>query len=211
MIDEGATVIFHTQSGRSWFWYIPLPDDHMSVGLVGPVDHLVKGRRGDPEQVFQTELEQCRPLAEKLVSAERLWPVRATRDFSYHSTQAAGDGWVLVGDAFGFIDPIYSSGVFLALKSSEMAADAIHEALVADDLSAARLSTFEPEYRRGVEALRKLVYAFYDPDFHFATFLKSHPNCRGQLIDLLMGNVFRKPVDELMEALDESVKLPSEG
>ncbi len=207
-IDEGATLILHTEGGRSWFWYIPLPNDQMSVGVVGPVDYLVKGRAGDPERVYQEELARCKPLVAKLARAERIRPMRATRDFSYHSRQAAGEGWVLVGDAFGFIDPIYSSGVFLALKSGEMAADAIHGALADDDLSRARLSTFEDELRVGVEAVRKLVYAFYDPDFHFATFLQRHPSCRGPLIDLLMGNVFRRPMAELMEALDRSVKLP---
>ncbi len=207
-IDEGATVIFHTDEGKSWFWYIPLPDDQMSVGVVGPVDYMVKGRAGDPEQVFHEELARCEPLQRKLANAERVKPMKAIRDFSYHSSQATGDGWVLVGDACGFIDPIYSSGVFLALKSGEMAADSIHEALVAGDLSRERLASFEPEYREGVEAMRKLVYAFYDPDFHFTTFLKRHPNCRGQLIDLLMGNVYRKPVGELIEALDEWVKPP---
>ncbi len=207
-IDEGATVIFHTESGDSWFWYIPLPDDQMSVGVVGPVGSLVKGRAGNPEQVFDEELAHCKPLVAKLAGAERIKPIRATRDFSYHSTQGAGDGWVLIGDAFGFIDPIYSTGVFLALKSGELAADAIHAGLEAGDVSHERLSTFESEFRGGVEAMRKLVYAFYDRDFHFASFLKEHPQCRSQLIDLLMGNVFRKPVDELLQALDEAVELP---
>lgn len=207
-IDEGATVILHTDMGESWFWYIPLPNDEMSVGVVGPVDYMIKGRAGDPEQVFQEELAKCVRLQEKLASAERIKPIRATRDFSYHATQAAGDGWALVGDAFGFIDPIYSSGVFLALKSGELVADAVHEALEADDVSRAKLSAFEPELRKGIEALRKLVYAFYDPDFHFASFLKQYPHCRSQLIDLLMGNVFRKPIDDLIAALDESLNLP---
>ncbi len=202
-LDEGATVIFHTEHGDSWFWYIPLPDNEMSVGVVGPVGRLVKA--GDPDQVFADELARCKPLQAKLENAERVRPMRATRDFSYRTTQGAGDGWVLVGDAFGFIDPIYSTGVFLALKSGELAADAIHEALEADDVSHAKLSTFEDEFRDGVEAMRKLVYAFYDPGFHFASFLKQRPECRSQLIDLLMGNVFSKPVDELMAGLDEAV------
>ena len=193
-IDEGATIIFHTEGAKSWFWYIPLPNDEMSVGVVGPVDHLVKGRAGDPERVFEEELERCEPLRAKLADAERVKPMRATRDFSYSTRQGAGDGWVLIGDAFGFIDPIYSTGVFLALE--------------AGDVSHARLSTFEEEFRAGVEAMRKLVYAFYDRGFHFASFLKEHPHCRPQLIDLLMGNVFRKDVGELLAALDQEVHLP---
>jgi flavin-dependent dehydrogenase len=202
-IDEGATVIFHTANRDSWFWYIPLPGDRMSVGVVGSVDHLVRDRAGDPERIFAEELALCPALQAKLASARPVEPMRAIRDFSYGANRVAGPGWVLTGDAYGFIDPIYSSGVFLALKSGEMAADAIHEALVADDLSAERLGGFEPELRQGSDALRKLVYAFYDREFHFGRFLRRHPDCREQLIDLLMGNVFRKPVGRLLQALDE--------
>lgn len=176
----------------------------MSVGVVGPVDHMVKGRIGDPERIFAEELALCPALREKLVSAHPVEPVRAIRDFSYSASRVAGPGWVLTGDAWGFIDPIYSSGVFLALRSGEMAADAIHEALAHDDLSAERLGAFEPELTQGSDALRKLVYAFYDRDFHFGRFLRRHPDCREQLIDLLMGNVFRKPMGRLLRALDET-------
>lgn len=204
-IDEGATVILHTVNGDSWFWYIPLPGDRMSVGVVGPVDHLIMNRIADPERVFAEELAKCPALQTKLASARSVEPVRAIRDFSYGASRVAGPGWVLAGDAFGFIDPIYSSGVFLALKSGELAADAIHEALDAGDLSAERLGAFEPELRRGSDALRKLVYAFYDEEFHFGRFLRRYPDCREQLVDLLMGNVFRKPVAVLLRALDETL------
>ena len=209
-IDEGATVILHTKNGDSWFWYIPLPGDLMSVGVVGPVDHMIKGRIADPEQVFAEELAFCPALQEKLAGATRVEPMRALRDFSYSASRVAGDGWVLTGDAFGFIDPIYSSGVFLALKSGELAADAIHDGLVGDDLSAGTLGAFEPELRSGSDALRKLVYAFYDEGFHFGRFLRRYPDCREPLIDLLMGNVFRKPVAHLLQALDETLAVGAE-
>ncbi len=201
-IDEGATLILHTDNRKAWFWFIPLPGDVVSVGVVGPVDYLVRGRDGDPETVFAEELERCPALAPRLAPARRVMPVRAIRDFSYKSRRLAGDGWVLAGDAFGFIDPIYSTGVFLALKSGEMAADAIHDALAAGDPSAERLGRFEPELRAGMEALRKLVYAFYDPRFSFAEFLRRHPGCRRQLVSMLVGNVYRDPIDELLAALD---------
>ena len=109
----------------------------------------------------------------------------------------------LIGDANGFIDPIYSTGVFLALTSGEMAADAIHEALSSNDLSAERLGAFTAKYLRGTEALRKLVYAFYDPAFSFAQFLRRHPDCRRDLINMLVGNVYREPIDRILAALEQ--------
>ncbi len=208
-IDEGATLIFHTDNRKAWFWFIPQPDDRVSIGVVGPLDYLIRGRQGDPEAVFAEELARCPALATRLASAQPVMPIRAIRDFSYRSRRIAGDGWVLAGDAFGFIDPIYSTGVFLALKSGEMAADAIHDALLAGDPSADRLGRFEPELRRGMEALRKLVYAYYDPGFSFSDFLRRYPNCRQQLVSMLVGNVYTDPIEEILAALD--VALPSPG
>ena len=203
--DAGATLILHTETRKSWFWFIPLPDDRVSVGVVGPVDYLVGGRDADPERVFQEELSHCPALQERLGSARQLLPVKVIRDYSYSVRSFAGEGWVLVGDAAGFIDPIYSSGVYLALVSGEMAADAICDALENTDFSPQRLGAFEPDLRRGMEAMAKLVFAFYSPEFSFGAFLKRYPDCRGQLVDLLMGNVFRRPVDELLAALDASL------
>lgn len=204
-IDEGATLILHAEGQDSWFWFIPLPDDTASVGVVGPVEHLVSGRTGDPEAVFAEELARCPALAERLEGAQKLFGVRALRDFSYRARRLAGDGWVLVGDAAGFIDPIYSTGVFLALKSGEMAADALVEGLARGDTSGEQLGRFAAEYTAGVDALRRLVYAFYDRGFSFSRFLARHPEHRRGVVNLLTGNVFREPVDGLLADLDRMV------
>lgn len=209
-IDEGATLVLHTEDASAWFWYIPLPDDRVSVGVVGSPETLIQGRSGDPQQVFDEELAKCKPLGPRLAGATQVFPVQALRDFTYRSSRIAGDGWVLVGDAFGFLDPIYSSGVFLALKSGELAADSVHEALTAGDLSAARLGAHGPGFLAGMEAMRKLVYAFYEDGFSFAKFLKAHPEHRLDIVNLLVGNV-HKPTNGLFEAMAEMVRLPEEA
>lgn len=201
-LAEGATLILHTRNQDSWFWFIPLPDDRVSVGVVGSVPYLVQGRDGDPQKVFEQELALCPALRERLDGARQVREVEVAKDFSYLSDRIAGDGWVMVGDAFGFLDPIYSSGVFLALESGEMAADAIVEALDEDDVSGARLGAFQERYVEGMKAIRRLIYAFYDKGFSFARFLERFPECRESVVDLLVGNVFRKDVSGLLEALD---------
>jgi flavin-dependent dehydrogenase len=209
-LDEGATLVLHTEDAKAWFWYIPLPDDRVSVGVVGSLDHLVAGRAGDPQQIFDEEVERCPALKPRLENASQVFPVQATRDFSYRCSRIAGDGWVLVGDAFGFLDPIYSSGVFLALKSGELAADSIHEALSEDDLSGARLGQHGPGFAAGMEAMRKLVYAFYEDGFSFAGFLKRFPEHRLNIVHLLVGNVFH-PTGELFKDMSEMVRLPEDA
>lgn len=209
-VDEGATLILHTADEDSWFWYIPLPDDLVSVGVVGKLEYLLTERSGTPEQVYAEELAKCPALQERLQGAEQIIDVQAQKDFSYISRRIAGNGWILAGDAFGFLDPIYSSGVFLALKSGEMAADSIADAFEADDFSATRLGQHGDSLVAGIEALRRLVYAFYDREFSFARFLRRFPDCRDDLTHLLMGNVFRRDFNGLLGHLGAAMDLPSD-
>ena len=212
-IDEGATLVLHTEDASGWFWYIPLPGDRVSVGVVGGIEQLVSSREGNPQAVFDEEVARCPEVRRRIEGARQAMPVQVLRDFSYRSSRIAGDGWVLVGDAFGFLDPIYSSGVLLALKSGELAADSIHAALsagTAGDLSGARLGAHGPEFLAGMEAMRKLVYAFYEPGFSFAKFLARFPDYRIDLIHLLVGNVLR-PTNGLFGSMGQMARLPEEA
>ena len=207
-VDAGATIIYHTRNQDSWFWYIPLPNDVVSVGVVGSLDYLLQNRKDDAQKIFDDEIEICPALKPRLENARQLFPFKVTKDFSYRANRLAGDGWVLVGDAFGFLDPIYSSGVFLALKSGEMAADAIVEAFEKNDFSGRQLGKFGSEYVSGMEAIRKLVYAFYTKKFSFAKFLKRFPDCRDEIVNILIGNVFRDEVNGIFKPMAEMCELP---
>ena len=113
-----------------------------------------------------------------------------------------------MGDAFGFLDPLYSSGVLLALKSGELAADAICEGLEKGDTSSAQLGKWGPGFDEGVDRMRRLVCEYYD-GFSFGKFVKSYPHLRGKVTDLLIGDLFHDGVDEVwkpMESLYEPGK-----
>ena len=214
-IDEGATLIMHTETKDSWFWSIPLPYNRTSIGVVGELDYLLQNRRDangklDAQRIFDEELSKCRALKKRLAGAKQLFPIKTTKDFSYRANRIAGNGWVLVGDAFGFLDPVYSTGLFLALKSGEMAADVIVEAFQKNDFSAAQLGSFGPTLVKGMEAFRKLVYAFYTKEFSFARFLSEHPEHQGGIIDILSGDVFRKDVTHIFPDMAQMCALPDE-
>lgn len=201
--DEGATLVMHTNDKSAWFWYIPLADDLVSVGVVGPIDTLLKDKRKGLQYIFDNQVEKCLRLKERIQSAEQVFSAKATKDFSYRSSQAAGDGWVLVGDALGFLDPVYSSGVLLAFQSGEMAADCIIDAWKNNDFSEKRLSAFQDKFWQGMDAFKKLVYAFYSKDFSFARFLKKYPQCKQGVTDILSGNIFKPSVQQIFEPLDQ--------
>jgi len=114
---------------------------------------------------------------------------------------------VLVGDAFAFLDPVSSSGVYLALRSGELAADAVDDALGQGDVSAGRFGAYSAQLCREIEAMRKLVYVFYDSRFSFGRLVKSRPDVRGDLTDCLIGNLDRDFTD-LFAALEKLATVP---
>jgi flavin-dependent dehydrogenase len=200
-INPEVTCILHTKSKDAWFWYIPLSDGTVSVGLVGDNDFLLK-RKASPEKTFLEEVKNCPGLRRRIESATSTGKYHVAKEFSYTTRQQAGDGWVLVGDAGGFIDPIYSSGVFLALKSGVMAGEAICSALAANDLSAKRLGSWVREYRAGLQWILKLVRAFYTKPFSFGEFTREFPHHRQNLTDLLVGKVFDGNPGRIFEDMD---------
>ena len=191
--DEGATVVIQTVNKQGWFWYIPQHNNIVSVGVVGPFDYLFKGR-GSHEQIYTEEVDACPAVKERVSKAKRVTGYYATKDYSYRSKEVAGEGWVLIGDAFGFLDPLYSSGVLLALKSGELAADAIVEGLARGDVSAAQLGKWGPLFNKGVDRMRRLVCEYYD-GFSFGRFVRTFPEMKGLITDLLIGDLFTDRVD----------------
>jgi flavin-dependent dehydrogenase len=198
--DEGATMVLQTAGKKGWFWYIPLHNNIVSVGVVAAFDYLFNGR-GDHETIYNQELDRCPAAKERVSIGRRVTGFYATKDYSYRSRQAAGDGWVLVGDAFGFLDPLYSSGVLLALKSGSLAADAVADGLAKGDTSAAQLGGWSGDFSQGMDRMRRLVCEFYN-GFSFGRFVKQYPHLKGHLTDLLIGDLFQDKVDEVIEPMD---------
>jgi flavin-dependent dehydrogenase len=198
--DEGATLVLQTKNKRGWFWYIPLHNDIVSVGIVRAFDELFAGNR-DHETIYFDELENSEETKRRVSVGTRCDRFYATKDYSYRASRCAGDGWVLVGDAHGFLDPLYSSGVLLALKSGQMAADAIAQGLASGDLSGAQLGKWSPEFNAGMDRMRRLVCEYYD-GFSFGAFIRRYPHHKGNLTDLLIGNLFNEKVGEVFGPMD---------
>ena len=193
--NEGATMVCQTRGKKGWFWYIPLHGEVVSVGVVASYDYLFKDRGGkDHEAIYFEEIDRCPGVKDRIAGATRAAPFRAAKEYTYRARRAAGDGWVAVGDAFGFLDPLYSSGVLLALKSGSMAADAVAEGLAKGDTTGAQLGKWEGEFAQGMDRMRRLVCAYYE-GFSFGRFVHRYPHLKGLVTDLLIGDLFRDEVD----------------
>lgn len=198
--DAGATLVIQVADKKGWFWYIPLHDDIMSVGVVADFDYLFKGRP-DHEQTYWEEVERCPGVKERIANATQVDQFRVTKDYTYRSRQVAGHGWVLVGDAFGFLDPLYSSGVLLALKSGQLAADAIVEGVAREDFSSEQLGKWGPDFILGMNRMRRLVVEYYE-GLSFGQFIRRHPEHKGDITDLLIGDLFKDELDAVLANID---------
>ncbi len=207
-MEEGSTTIAFVPD-KGWFWHIPLHDNRVSVGVVAEGKYLTRGGVRDPKAIFQREIGENQWIKDHLAEGTCEGEYWLTSEYSRHSKFGASPGLLLVGDAFAFLDPVFSSGVMLALKSGVMAGDAIHEALAANDVSPERFADYASQLREGVENMRKLVYAFYNPDFSFKDVVMKYPEMGGTITDCLSGDV-NKDYSDLWQCIREFCPLPDE-
>lgn len=207
-IDEGATTVAYVPE-KGWFWHIPQHNDMVSVGVVAEGKYLTRDGVRDPKEIFHREVKENKWIEEYLSLGESTGEYFITSEYSRHSRYCASPGLLLVGDALAFLDPVFSSGVMLALKSGQLAAETVHRGLVDGDLSPGRFAEYGAFVRQGVENMRKLVYAFYDPAFSFREVMKAHPEAGGMITDCLSGDV-NKDFSQLWSWIREFVPLPDD-
>jgi flavin-dependent dehydrogenase len=207
-IDEGATTVAYVPD-KGWFWHIPQHDDMVSVGVVAEGKYLTRGGVKDPREIFHREVEENQWIKDHLSIGESTGEYYITSEYSRHSRYCAAPGLLLVGDAFAFLDPVFSSGVMLALKSGVLAGETVHEGLLKADLSPEHFTDYGRTIRQGVENMRKLVYAFYDPKFSFREIIQRYPDAAGEITDCLSGDV-NKDFTKLWDQIREFVPLPDD-
>jgi len=207
-IDEGATTVAYVPE-KGWFWYIPQHENMISVGVVADGKYLTRDGVRDPEKIFKREIEQNVWIKDHLSIGEVAGPYRLISEYSHHARHCASDGLLLVGDAFAFLDPVFSSGLMLALKSGVMAADEVHKAFLEKDFSPQRFGEYAISMRTSVENMRKLIYAFYDPKFSFKKLIDKYPDAAGEITDCLSGDV-GKDFSPLWKKISEFVPLPDD-
>ncbi|MRG92624.1 NAD(P)/FAD-dependent oxidoreductase [Polyangium spumosum] len=188
--DEGNIQIVIFEHG--WFWFIPFRGDVTSVGVVVSSSWMQQKQKGEPLEAFYDRTFARSPLAAELIAgAERLRPVSALADFSYRVDQLAGDGWLFVGDAGGFLDPLFSTGAHLAIKGGALAAEAIDQALRAGDVSRASFVAYEANVRYAVDLFLGVVQSFYAGQFRETLFEPNQrPTIRKIITSMLSGDVF---------------------
>jgi flavin-dependent dehydrogenase len=186
----GNIAIYWFEHG--WIWLIPLNDGLTSVGAVCMPDYL-KSREGPLDEFFFQTLRLCPKVWDHLKDAEAATPIRAAGNYSYSATSAYGERYLLLGDAYAFIDPVFSSGVFLAMSSAELAADAIDKSLDRPRRATRFLRTYQRRIDHGITRYSWFIYRFNTPAMR-TLFMEPRNvlGVRAAVVSLLAGDIYRR-------------------
>lgn len=207
-IDAGATTVAFVPE-KGWFWFIPQHNNITSVGIVAEAKYLTRDGVKKPEDIFNREITENKWIRQYLSEGEPVGPYRATSEYTFRSRYSSEKGLLLIGDAFGFLDPVFSSGLLIALKSGVLAGETVSQCLKDDDLSPDRFSEYSRVMCEGIENMRKLVYAFYNEKFSFKDLIDKYPEVGGDVTDCLSGDV-NKDFSVLWEKIRDFAEIPEE-
>jgi 2-polyprenyl-6-methoxyphenol hydroxylase-like FAD-dependent oxidoreductase len=186
---EGNISLFWFEHG--WFWFIPLSDGATSIGAVCSPQYM-KSRKTDPQQFLLETIALCPALAERLRDASLVSPVTATGNYSYTAEHSSGRNYLLLGDAFAFVDPVFSTGVLLAMQSAFVGADTIETCLDRPREARTALKTFDASTRHGLRTFSWFIYRVMTPALRH---LLMNPTQRFRMqpaiLSVLAGDIFR--------------------
>ena len=163
--DRPYDIRIVARSDSGWFWLIPISTELMSVGVVLPKNLFLQMPEGSNEERLERAIADTPVVTELMRNAKREWPIRVEKDFSYSASTYAGDRWILAGDAGSFLDPVFSTGVSIAMESGLEAAAELDRALTRNEFSARTFAAFSRRQRKRYETFRRFVIGFYSPQF----------------------------------------------
>jgi flavin-dependent dehydrogenase len=187
--DRGNDIRIIARNDAGWFWIIPISEELTSVGVVLPKSLFLQMPEGSSEESLERAIADTPAMAKLMCDATREWPVRVEKDFSYSASTYAGDRWILAGDAGSFLDPVFSTGVSIAMESGIEAAAELDRALAHSDFSARSFAAFSRRQRKRFKVFRRFVVGFYTPQFRDVFFDPAPPAMIFRaVVTILAGN-----------------------
>lgn len=190
---------------RGWVWQIPISETVTSIGVVTEKEQFKEAKMG-LDEYFKKHLQTNNNLAEAMRNAKMVKEYEVEGDYSYNMKQIVGDGWLLVGDAARFVDPIFSSGISVALHSAKFASERIIYALENDDLSKEALMPYQEKLAGGVKIWYEFIRLYYKLLPIFTIFVQK-PQYRMQVFRLLQGEVFDRDEAPVLQAMRNYIEM----
>lgn len=186
--DAGNTSVTWFENG--WFWTIPLAGNVDSVGVVCDPEFL-RTRKGPLDDFLAETIASCPQMHYRMANAQPISTAQAAGNFSYKSNRMHGDRYLLIGDAYAFLDPMFSTGVYLAMESAMQGAEAVHSFLAQPETGRLKLDAHVISMERGLGRLSWFIYKFNTPATRKLFMSRLNPlNMRREVIGLLAGDVF---------------------
>jgi flavin-dependent dehydrogenase len=185
---EGNISLFWFEHG--WFWFIPLSDGTTSVGAVCSPAYM-KSRDCEPDRFFADTIAMCPALSERLRAATLTSPVTATGNYSYAVERASGRNYIMIGDAYTFIDPVFSTGVYFAMRSAFAGAATVETCLDSPHKAQKALKAFDKDMRHGPRVFSWFIYRLTTPAFRDLFMRPRNAKLQEAVLSILAGDVFR--------------------
>ena len=193
---------------RGWAWQIPITDKITSMGVVTDKS-VFRQSKGQPEAWFRNTAATSPDLNRALEGATRIRPYRSEADYSYSMRRFTGDGFLLIGDAARFVDPIFSSGVSVALYSARFASQVLVPALADGEVSREKLVSYEERLRAGVDVWYEFIRLYYKL-MHLFTHFITDPRYRLQVLQLLQGEVYDRTQVPILDEMRDVIRTVEE-
>jgi len=181
--SRGDTCVIRFEN--KWFWLIPLTESKGSVGVVMEQEEFIKARQ-TPTELFERIWKSSSHMRHRMENARPLMDIQATGDFSYYNRKLIGPRLLRIGDAAGFLDPIFSTGVFLAMYSARMAALIVDKALATGNDGSKALIKYEKKIFKALNYYWEMVEGFYTRPF-MEIFVQPQPRDRARLVDAIVA------------------------
>ncbi len=213
-VDRGETEsadyihIYFIPAKRGWVWQIPINDEITSIGVVAEKE-VFKESRQRRDEYFWEHVGTSPDLAAAMSAAKPVNELKAEADYSYSMSRFVGNGWLLIGDAARFVDPIFSSGVSIACESAKFASESIIAAFENDDLSESALLGYESKLKGGVTIWYEFIRLYYKL-MHLFTYFIASKDHRLQILQLLQGEVYDRDSAPVLDAMREMIKTVEE-
>ena len=188
---------------RGWIWQIPITEEITSIGVVAE-KNVFRDSRLDPESWLGNHVQSTPDIARAMQDARRINEVKLEADYSYSMERLAGDGFLIIGDAARFVDPIFSSGVSVALSSAKFASEQIRCAYEIGDFSAATFAPYEAKLRKGVNVWYEFIRLYYKLLPLFTYFIQSKEH-RLEVLRLLQGEVYERDEVAVLDAMRQFI------
>ena len=201
----GHIHIYFLPIERGWVWQIPINETVTSMGVVVEKDAFNQMAKGDLEEYFWDQMKTNDNLTKAMENADRINEFKTEGDYSYKMSKFCGDGYVLIGDAARFVDPIFSSGVSVAMHGAKAAAERIRIAMDTNDFSEAQFKPFEEKMLAGVEIWYEFIRLYYKLLPLFTLFMQSK-KWREQVHRLLQGEVYDRDEVPVLEAMRQFIE-----